>query len=454
MARFFRLGARLLVFALVAGALLFATTAGASGAASFSTTVLSAPNGDSEPAISIGSDGTMAITGLPWVRASVADFATRLWTGSFGSTPTLQGGIDSGLVKPGSTVVGALDADVDIGSTGRLHASTLLGFVNPPFTSATLGVSAITCPSPALTGFTIARCTSQIIDTAGADRQWVTSDGSRVWIAYHDSQASSLIHVQRSDDDGFTWRRVGDPIVGRGPATGNATFNNTAGPIVADPLTHNVYDVYAAGEPGIQKGTSFFFNNIFVSRSTDSGRTWSAQLVFHAPLFTRLNNVFPSLAADPANGALYAVWTDTKSVFVSKSTDQGATWSAAKAVSSAPVNTAVMPWVAARGGVVDVVYYGTSATSKDDPSAVWNVYLAKSSDGGTTYSQSLVSPHPNHIGPVCTNGSACPADRELLDLFEVAIASSGKAGIIYTDTTLTTTPSGAKLPQLVLAQEG
>jgi hypothetical protein len=454
MARPLRLGVPLAWFALVAVAFVLATTAGASGGAAFSITQLNTPNGDSEPAISIGSDGTMAITGLPWVRSSVADFATRLWTGSFGLTPTLQGGIDTGLVKPGSTVVGALDADVDIGSTGRLHASTLLGFINPPFTSATLGVSAVTCPSPALAGFSITSCTAKIIDTAGADRQWVTSDGARVWIAYHDSASSSLIHVQRSDDDGFTWRRVADPIVGQGRATGNATFNNTAGPIVADPFTHNVYDVYAAGEPGIQKGTSFFFNNIFVSRSTDGGRTWSAQQVFHAPLFTRLNNVFPSLAADPANGTLYAVWTDTKKVFVSTSTDQGATWSPAKAASSPPVNTAVMPWVAAKGGVVDIVYYGTNATSKDDPGAVWNVYLAKSTNGGTSYSQSLVSPQPNHVGPVCTNGSACASDRELLDLFEVAIASSGKAGIIYTDTTLTTTSSGAKLPQLVLAQEG
>lgn len=449
-----RASARLAVALAVGWAVLTAGAGATPGGHSFSTTPLLQSNGDSEPAISIGSDGTMAITGLPWVRRSAADFATRLWTGSFGTTPTFEGGIDAALVKPGSTVLGAFDADVDIGSTGRLHATTLLGFFNPTFTSATIGVSAIACPSPASAGFTIATCTSKIIDTAGADRQWVTSDGARVWIAYHDSHPSSLIHVQRSDDDGFTWHRVADPIVGQGGATGNATFNNTAGPIVADPFTHNVYEVYAAGEAGIQKATSFFFNNVFVSTSTDGGRTWTATRLFHAPLFTRLNNIFPALAADPANGALYAVWTDITKVFVSKSTDEGATWSAAKAVSLAPVNTALMPWVAASRGIVDVVYYGTSAASKDDPGAVWNVYVAKSTNGGTSYSQSLVSPHPNHVGPVCTNGSACAADRELLDLFEVAIAPSGKAGIVYTDTTLTTTSSGAKLPQLILAQEG
>jgi len=455
MAKLLRLGVvvTLCVFANAAFAL--PTAAGPSGGTAFSITRLNTRNGDSEPAISIGAGGTMAITGLPWLRSSVDDFATRLWTGSFGSVPTLQGGIDTGLIKPGSTVVGALDADVDIGSTGRLHASTLLGFINPPFRSATLGVSAITCPSPASAGFSISTCTAKIIDTAGADRQWITSDGAKVWIAYHDSGNSALIHVQRSDDDGFTWSKVGDPIVGQGGASGNATFNNTAGPIVADPSSHNVYDVYAAGEAGIQKGTTFNFNNIYVSRSTDGGSTWTASLVYHAPLNTRLNNVFPSLGVDPTNGNLYAVWTDTDQVFVAKSTDHASNWSLAMPVSAAPTNTTVMPWVAADKGTVDVVYYGTAGSSNLDASALWFVYMAGSTNGGSTFSQIQLSPDSNHRGVVCLNGTGCASGtRNLLDLFEVAIdPQSEKAGVIYTDDAHTTDSDGNPLPQIVLAQQ-
>jgi hypothetical protein len=454
MNKLLRLGVPLVLLALVCAVFALAATAGASGSPAFSITRLNTPNGDSEPAISIGADGTMGTTGLPWLRSSVADFATRLWTGPFGSTPTLQGGIDTGLVKHGSTVIGALDADVDIGSTGRLHASTLLGFLNPPLTSATVGVSAITCPSPAAAGFVLSSCTEKIIDTAWADRQWVTSDGARVWISYHDAGNSALIHVQRSTDDGFTWRKVGDPIVGQGGATGNATFNNTAGPIVADPFTHNVYDVYAAGEASVQKGTTANFNNIFVSRSTNGGLTWTASLVHHEPLNTRLNNVFPSLAVDPTNGSLYAVWTDTDHVFVSKSNDQGSNWSPAEAVSAAPADTTVMPWVAAYNGAVDVVYYGTSASSNLDTSATWFVYMARSTDGGSSFSQVQVSPDSNHTGVVCLNGTGCaPGTRNLLDLFEVAIDSAnGEAGVIYTDDAHTTDAEGSPLPQIVLAQ--
>jgi len=264
--------------AVVAVLVAFASTS--TGNLTFTNTRLLRPDGNSEPEISIATNGTMGIVGLSWLN-----FGTNLWTGPFGSTPTFQGVIDATLQQSGKRVFGGGDADVDMGSTGTLHASTLIFLFNPTFHAAQLGVSAITCPNGA-TNFDSSNCTSQIIDTTQSDRQWITSDGPRVLISYHDSGHSTLIHVQRSDDDGFTWRRVGDPIVGQGAATGDATFNNIQGPIVADPFTHNVYDVYAAGETGILKAKTTDFDHIFVSRSADGGETWTAALVFHCLLYT------------------------------------------------------------------------------------------------------------------------------------------------------------------------
>lgn len=416
----------------------------------FTNTPLLRPTGSSEPAISIATNGAMAITGLGW-----DEFFTHLWTGSFGSTPAFQGNIDQGLQKPGKRIFGGGDADVDLGSTGTLHASTLIFLVNPPFRNAQLGVSAISCPNGTSPNFSLSTCKKQIIDTAGADRQWITSDGPHVYISYHDAGNSSLIHVQRSDDDGLTWKKVGDPIVGQGSTTGNATFNNIQGPIVADSFSHNVYDIYNEGEAGIQKATSATFNNVIVSRSSDMGKSWTASLVAHFPLFTDLSNVFPSLAVDPTNGKLYAVWSDAHFVYFSTSTDEGNTWSAMVKVNTAPANTSIFPWVAAYNGTVDVVYYGTNASSKDDPNAVWNVYLVQTLNNGSSFTQSLVSSTPNHVGVICTGGISCaPGTRNLLDLFEVSIdPQNGKAGVIYTDDTLTQESDGSPQPQIVLAQQ-
>jgi hypothetical protein len=60
-------------------------------------------------------------------------------------------------------------------------------------------------------------------------------------------------------------------------------FNNLDGNIVADPYTHNVYDIYAAGETGVLKPQTFTPNHIIVSRSTDMGKSWTANLVLPHP---------------------------------------------------------------------------------------------------------------------------------------------------------------------------
>jgi hypothetical protein len=445
-------------------AVMFPLTTGAVPPPPFSITPLVLPNGTSEPEISIGNNGTMAMVSLQWLF-DPANFGTALWTGPFGSTPGFQGIVDNTLQHPGKSIFGAEDADVDIGSTGRLHISTLIALVNPTFRRAQIGVSAITCPSPASGNFSISQCTAQIIDTTNTDRPWITSEGAHVYISYHDSANAALIHAQRSDDDGFTWKRVGDPIVGQGRLSAGATFNNEQGNLAADPQTHNVYDIYASGETGILKARTFTPNHIVVSRSSDMGKTWTANVVFNGTPGMSLANIFPAMAVDPTNGNLYAVWSDGQNVSFASSTDQGSHWTSAVTVSSSPATTAIFPWVAAYNGTVDVVYYGTSAASKLDPNASWHVYFAQFN--GSSFTQTQVNTASNHLGVICTGGTGCgPGTRNLLDLFKVAIdPQNGKAAIIYTDDTLTTSSAignfacfpnqlpPCPLPQAVLAQQ-
>ncbi len=421
---------------------------GTSSTISFSNIPLVRNDGGSEPAVTIGPDGTVVLGSLSWRL-----YQTNIWKGSFGTTPQFIGGIDAQIGRG----IGGGDQDLDFGATGTLHASTLMFIFNPTANALQLGVSAIACPNFAQAS-SFSTCKSQLIDTTQADRQWITSEGMNVYISYHDSASSALISVQRSTDDGFTWTKAAGPIPGQDGVTGDSTFNNDQGPLVADPTTGYVYAVFAAGEAGIQKGTTADFNNIYVSRSTNKAMTWTAHLVYHAPLFTALNNIFPVLAVDPANGNLYAAWSDAHTISVSKSTDHGDTWSAAVAVNTGPAVTAVFPAIAARNGLVDLAYYGTTASSKDDPGAVWNTYMAQSTDG-VHWDQSVVSDHPNHIGVICTQGTGCAnplVTRTLLDLFEISINAHGKAAVIYTDDTLTTfTYQGTTypLPQVIVAYQ-
>jgi hypothetical protein len=437
----------------VAFTLLTLTVGAFAAQLTFSNTPLTLPTGSSEPAIAFDNDGNMALTGLSWLT-----FGTNFWTGSFGATPTFQGQIDMNLQQPGRRVFGGGDADVDIGTNGTLHASTLIFIINAnTFRTGRgfqLGVSAISCANGA-TAFNLSKCTQEIIDLAGDDRQWVTSNGNHVWISYHDSKNSSLIRVQRSDDDGVTWKRVGDPIVGQGQITAGGTFNNVQGKLVADRTTGNVYAVYAQGIPGILKAKTATFNHVIVSRSTDLGKSWTASLVFADPRLVSLGQVFPALAVDQVTGKLYAVWSDAHNTFFAVSSDHGSTWSAPKIVNVAPALTTVFPNVAAQNGTVDVVYYGTTASSDGDTKAVWNTYLSQTTDDGATFTLSTVSNTSNHTGVICTQGTGCaPGTRNLLDLFEVAIdPQNGRAGVIYTDDTLTKDSGGNPLPQVVLAQQ-
>jgi BNR repeat-like domain len=425
----------------------------AQGDPSFTITPLTLSFGSSEPGIAFRGS-FMAINSLSWSAPN----GTQLWTGDFGATPTLQGAIDSALKKAGfAIVIGGGDASVDLGTTGALHATTIVIPINKPFRAAQISVSAIRCADPTSPDFSVTGCTAQIIDFSGNDRPWITSDGAHVYISYHDSKNSALIRVQRSDDDGFTWTRVGDAITGNGGTTGSATFNNIAGPIVADPVSHNVYEVFASGEVGILKAKTADWNNVFVSHSTDAGKHWTPVLVFAGPLLSTNANVFPVVTVDPTNGNVYAAWSNASTagtnVYFSFSADAGASWSSPVIVNTSPANTAIFPWVAANAGTVDLVYYGT--TGANAAGAVWHVYMAQTTNNGASFSQSTVNPTSNHTGVICTEGAACaPGTRNLLDLFEVGIDPlNGLAAIVYADDTMTTDSAGNPQPQTVLAQQ-
>jgi len=156
-------------------------------------------------------------------------------------------------------------------------------------------------------------------------------------------------------------------------------------------------------------------------------------------------------------GNLYVAWVDSTSnnnVYLSVSTNTGATWSSPLQVNGDPANTNVMPWaIAGNPGTVDVVFYGTSARGDPDlfPSWLvnrqaatafkWFTYFVQVQNATTsspTIYQVQASEHPTDYGQLCTAGLGCTAsmgDRTLADFFTVALDTSGAARIIINDLT-------------------
>src|SRR5947199_8813782 len=96
-----------LLVVILAGASAFAGTV--SGSLRFSNTPLLRPEGESEPAVAVANDGTVAVTGLQWL-CNPRFLGTHVWTGLYGTTPIFQGLLDSGRRQPGKIIVGSCDA--------------------------------------------------------------------------------------------------------------------------------------------------------------------------------------------------------------------------------------------------------------------------------------------------------------------------------------------------------
>jgi hypothetical protein len=179
-----------------------------------------------------------------------------------------------------------------------------------------------------------------------------------------------------------------------------------------------------------------------------------------------VGHLFGSLTVDRA-GNVYVVWVDTNNnnVYLSSSTNAGATWSTPLQVNGDPANTNVMPWAAAGApGTVDIVFYGTS--TRGDPNTFpswlnnrqaatnvkWFTYFTQVQGATTTTPtiyQTKASEHPTDYGQLCTQGLGCTVsggDRTLADFFSIAIDSNGAAHVIIDD--LTNQHHGAALFEL------
>jgi hypothetical protein len=133
-----------------------------------------------------------------------------------------------------------------------------------------------------------------------------------------------------------------------------------------------------------------------------------------------------------------AVWQEilgnVSRVRMNTSSNWGASWGTPRTL--VETGTSLYPWVDARGSMVAVSLYHTTANGTPETvpeTSQWFITYLESSDGGATFSApATLDPLPVKTGPICTGGINCSNDRELLDFQQVAIDGSSRAMVAWT----------------------
>jgi hypothetical protein len=178
---------------------------------------------------------------------------------------------------------------------------------------------------------------------------------------------------------------------------------------------------------------------VHFARSTNGGLTFTNTVVTPDNPAAATNANFP-VVADAGSGHLVAVWmedfTNNDQVRIAQSTNFGASWSAPQTLVDNKTGTSVYPWVAVAGSKISVSLYHTSTVTTPDNAPAgtqWFETYLESIDGGSTFPAApvTVDPTPVKTGPICTTGTTCSANRELLDFQTVTLDPSGRANISY-----------------------
>ena len=122
-------------------------------------------------------------------------------------------------------------------------------------------------------------------------------------------------------------------------------------------------------------------SEIFYKRSTDGGTTWRA--LRELTTTSGVYSVMPAMATG-SNNTVHLVWADSeagnKEIYYMRSSNRGASWSAAKRLSWTPVESIVPNIAVDSSNTIHVVWFDQASS----PNFIQILYMS-STDGGTTW---------------------------------------------------------------------
>jgi hypothetical protein len=170
--------------------------------------------------------------------------------------------------------------------------------------------------------------------------------------------------------------------------------------------------------------------------SKDNGTSWTVSKVPGATP----SDSDPSIGVG-SNGTVYFgyVGADGKPG-MAVSRDQGKTWTDRQTVGTAfGIQNAVFPTVVAGDDDrASIAYLGTPTGGNYQDNAnfhgIWHLYVDTTYDGGRTWVTSDATPgDPVQAGSICTGGTTCGDDRNLLDFIDVTVDDHGRVTAAFAD---------------------
>ena len=177
--------------------------------------------------------------------------------------------------------------------------------------------------------------------------------------------------------------------------------------------------------------------NAAVVVSTDNGLTWAIRPV---PGSTS-GGTDPSLGIATDNTIYLGYQNGDNHPHIAVSHDRGLTWLDTDAGAGFIQNSVFPEVVAGDGGMNGRAAFGflgtpTGGNYEDTTNfhGIWHFYIATTYDAGNTYILVDATPgDPVQIGSICTGGTTCGSDRNLLDFNDITVDKEGRVLVAYAD---------------------